>query len=141
MTTNGEWTLTVAGEFSASHQLRHYEGKCEALHGHNFGVEVAVSGTRLNPKTGILLDFKTLKAMLGEVLSLLDHRHLNELPEFTEINPSSETLARFIYEALASKVQGLAVRLEYVSVSEKAGSTATFRSRNGVSSMVPDDCA
>ena len=43
--------LKVIGEFSAAHNLRGYLGKCEELHGHNWKVEVVITGRKLN-KTG-----------------------------------------------------------------------------------------
>ena len=41
------WRLTVRDEISAGHALRHYEGKCERMHGHNFAVELTVEGDKL----------------------------------------------------------------------------------------------
>ncbi len=44
---NGIWRLQIRDEFSAAHALRHYQGKCENMHGHNFTVEICVQGARL----------------------------------------------------------------------------------------------
>ena len=79
MTARHCWRLTVRDEFSAGHALRHYQGKCENLHGHNFGVELCVEGRDLTPDTELLLDFKILKTALKDVLRELDHRVLNPL--------------------------------------------------------------
>ena len=125
-TASGSWLLTVRSEFSASHSLRNYGGKCEALHGHNFAVEVVVKGSRLDPDTEILMDFKEIKAILKEVLQPLDHAHLNETPPFDVMNPSSENLARYIHQGMASRVEAHGVRLASVTVSEKAAQSATY---------------
>lgn len=122
---DGRYRLTIRESFAASHCLRHYEGKCENLHGHNFEVEVAVEGTRLDPKIEFLMDFKELRTKLKEVLGPLDHAHLNEVAPFDLRNPSSENLARHIYEQLATALPGH-VKLAHVSVSEKPGQTATY---------------
>lgn len=122
----GRWRLQVCGEFSSSHQLRHYEGKCENMHGHNFSVEVDVTGDRLDPKLGILMDFKELKRVLKVVTDKLDHRHLNDLPAFVDQNPSSELLAQYIYRRLHDLLAAHPVRLEQVMVSEKASSRAYY---------------
>lgn len=122
----GIWRLTVTEGFCASHCLRGYEGPCENLHGHNFGVEVVVEGERLDPKVEYLLDFKVLKGKLREILAGLDHRHLNDLEAFGLENPSSENLARYIYRRLEEALAGQPVRLVSVSVSEKAASKATY---------------
>jgi 6-pyruvoyltetrahydropterin/6-carboxytetrahydropterin synthase len=122
--------LKVTSHFSSSHQLRNYQGRCEDLHGHNFRVEAWVEGERLDPDTEILMDFKELKSKLAEVLDGLDHKHLNELAPFEEHNPSSENLARFIYQELEKRLplEG-ALRLLRVGVSENENSQAFYLER------------
>lgn len=122
------YTLTVSESFSASHQLRNYGGKCERMHGHNFGVEVAVSGTRLSEDTHILMDFKALRKLLKETLEDFDHRHLNEMDCFAEHNPSSENIAAELYTLLAARLPK-GVALDTVTVSEKPGQMATYSLR------------
>ena len=124
---SGTWFLRVRADFSASHQLRHYGGKCEALHGHNFQVEVEVCGKDLDFETGILIDFKILKQHLQTVLDKLDHKHLNDLDEFQENNPSSELLAKFIFQQMKKLLAGERVKLSYVMVAEKNSSMAFYR--------------
>jgi len=126
MAGNGFWMLKVRSDFSSSHQLRHYEGKCERLHGHNFTVEVEVRGDRLDPELGILMDFKELKRMLKEVTDRLDHTHLNDLPAFAEDNPSSELLARYVYREMAKRLEGSGVCMRSAMVAEKDSSMAVY---------------
>ncbi len=123
----GIWRLEVRGEFSASHQLRNYNGKCEQMHGHNFGVCVAVEGKTLTEDTQLLVDFKVLKTHLREIVEDLDHHHINEVPPFTEQNPTSENLARYIYQAMAQRLGNLPAKVVSVSVSEKPAQTAIYR--------------
>lgn len=125
-TKRGIWRLTVTEGFSASHCLRGYEGPCERLHGHNFGVEAVVEGERLDAKVEYLLDFKMLRGRLREILGALDHRHLNDAAAFRLENPTSENLARYIYRQLAAALADQPVRLVSVSVSEKEASKATY---------------
>lgn len=124
--SKGIWRLTVSDHFSSAHQLRHYQGKCEALHGHNFAVQVQVQGRDPDPKLGIVMDFQELKTLLKQVLADLDHRNLNELPEFANINPSSEHLARYIHHRLAALLPGPGVSMRNVSVAEGPTSIATY---------------
>mgnify|MGYP000082028691 FL=1 len=126
------WRLTVRDDFAAAHALRHYEGKCERLHGHNFAVELTVEGQNLTPDTEMLLDFKVLKTGLKRVLETLDHRLLNETPPFDRLNPSSENLSRHIWRSMAAWLeahpapQARAVRLHSVTVAEKGAQSATY---------------
>lgn len=123
------WRLTVRSEFAAAHALRHYKGKCEAMHGHNFSVEAVVEGETLTPDTELLVDFSDLKRDLKEVLDIVDHKNLDIVPPFDRINPSSENLSRFIYRQLAPKVAEHGVRLYSVTVSERAIQSATYMER------------
>ena len=91
--------VKVESHFSAAHHLLNYEGKCENPHGHNWKVEVYAQGEELN-QSGILIDFKVLKAELNKVMDVLDHYDLNTLKEFKGSSPSSENIARFIYKEM-----------------------------------------
>jgi 6-pyruvoyltetrahydropterin/6-carboxytetrahydropterin synthase len=81
--------------FSASHQLRGYQGRCERLHGHNWRVRVHLAAAELDD-TGMVIDFHDLDRIMTEILDPFEHRHLNDVPPFDKINPSSENLAELI---------------------------------------------
>jgi 6-pyruvoyltetrahydropterin/6-carboxytetrahydropterin synthase len=91
--------LQSEGGFASAHQLREYKGKCENLHGHNWRVLVKVRGRELGA-SGMLIDFGILKRLLKKLLERLDHKFLNELPPFDTVNPTSENLAKHIFDAL-----------------------------------------
>ncbi|MDR0466614.1 MAG: 6-carboxytetrahydropterin synthase [Deltaproteobacteria bacterium] len=120
------WRLAVRSEFSAGHALRRCGGKCEAPHGHNFSVEMVVEGDRLREDTELLVDFKVLKTRLNKVLEGLDHSVLNECAPFDVLNPSSENLARHIWQKLSQSLEEPGVRLHSVTVGEKAGQSAMY---------------
>jgi 6-pyruvoyltetrahydropterin/6-carboxytetrahydropterin synthase len=120
--------LKVTSHFAAAHNLREFCGKCENLHGHNWFVEVRVRAGDLD-KTGLALDFGRLKILLGEILKLIDHQYLNELPAFKTLNPSSENIAKFIFDQLAPRVgeeTGGRVGLHSVSAWESENASATY---------------
>ncbi|MEZ0574676.1 6-pyruvoyl trahydropterin synthase family protein [Halodesulfovibrio aestuarii] len=123
---NGIWRLTVRSDFAAAHALRNYDGKCENIHGHNFAVEAVVEGDKLSEDVEILLDFKVMKTKLKEVTELIDHKDLNCTAPFDTMNPSSENLARFIYQELGKRIESYGVRVYSVTVSEKAAQSATY---------------
>ena len=119
------YELKIITEFSAAHNLRNFGGKCEALHGHNWKVEVVVSGEELDG-SGVVLDFAEVKAATSEVMSEIDHRYLNELPFFIEHNPSSENIARYIFERLQEKITDERVRVQRVTAWESQDACATY---------------
>lgn len=115
------YELKVKKEFSSAHHLLNYEGECENQHGHNWLVEAYVTGDKLN-ESNILIDYKVLKNELKIILDYLDHKDINELPEFKGISPSSEIIAKFIYDKLKEKIK----IVSKVSVWETLASCATY---------------
>lgn len=120
------YEVAIRARFAAAHRLEEYGGKCEALHGHNWRVEVGVEGPALD-EIGLLLDFKVLKRIVGELLEELDHTLLNDHPAFAEQNPSSEHIARWIYDGTAARLGAPRLRVAFVRVWESEDSAATYR--------------
>ena len=118
--------LKILSNFSAAHQLKMVAEKCENLHGHNWNVEVRVTGDTLD-RTGILMDFGELKKPVSEIMAILDHQFLNDLDIFNdEFPPSSENIAIYITECLQEKITRPEVRVSRVSAWESANSCATY---------------
>jgi 6-pyruvoyltetrahydropterin/6-carboxytetrahydropterin synthase len=92
--------LRVEHSFPAGHALRNYTGKCANMHGHNYRVQVAVRGPRLN-EIGLLMDFSDLRRAIRAAAETLDHQFLNDLPAFADRNPSAENVAVYFYEELS----------------------------------------
>jgi 6-pyruvoyltetrahydropterin/6-carboxytetrahydropterin synthase len=119
------YELKIITEFSAAHNLRNFRGKCEALHGHNWKVEVVLSGKDLDD-SGVVLDFAEVKNATGEIMSEIDHRYLNDLPFFRENNPSSENIARYIFHKLQKKIDNDRVRIRRVTAWESQDACASY---------------
>jgi 6-pyruvoyltetrahydropterin/6-carboxytetrahydropterin synthase len=120
------YKIKINSNFSAAHFLRGYEGKCENLHGHNWKVEVLVSSKVLN-SCGMVMDFSELKKITFCILEELDHKYLNELPYFTDTNPSSENIAGYIFSKLKEKLENKDCKLEEVNVWETDTSCASYK--------------
>ena len=121
---NGRWEIIVEEYFSSAHSLRGYDGACERLHGHNWRVEVSVTGNTLDD-TGLLVDFRILKKLLRSMLGELDHRYLNEHHYFAEVNPSAENIAVFMAERMAESLPEN-VRVSWVRVWEGRATRAVY---------------
>ncbi len=119
------YELKVVSRFAAAHQLKMVAEKCENLHGHNWRVEVYISGKELN-NAGVLMDFGEIKIHLNEIIDSLDHKFLNELNLFDDGNPSSENIARYIAEMMQSKISTPGVGISRVGVWESDDSCATY---------------
>ena len=119
------YELKILTQFSAAHRLENFYGKCEALHGHNWKVEVLLQGRELDD-AGLLMDFGVVKARVNEVLEEIDHKYLNELPAFKDQNPSSENLARYLFERLAAVLNRSGAQVSRVNVWESDTSCASY---------------
>jgi 6-pyruvoyltetrahydropterin/6-carboxytetrahydropterin synthase len=115
--------LAIQGDIASAHYVRGYEGKCKDLHGHTWKIEVTVTGERLN-RIGMVEDFAVLKMRLKEFLTGIDHVCLNDLPYFKDVNPTTENLARYVYEHFGQAVAPL--KIKEVRVWESESSSVTY---------------
>ena len=122
------YEITVHAHFSGAHRLRYLHGKCEGLHGHNWKVEVSVSSNRLGEE-GVVIDFGILKQKLEKVLRPLDHAFLNDLPYFSRTEPSSENIAKYIFNKLRNELKGHQGTLKKVIAWESETSSAAYFGR------------
>ncbi len=119
------YELIVESVFSAAHNLRDYKGACERLHGHNWRVEVRVTAGKLDT-TGMVMDFRDLRAEVERALERLDHSYLNEVPPFDKMNATAENLARFIYTELSGALKKGDVKVKSVRVWESESAGASY---------------
>ena len=117
--------IFVKTHFSAGHHLRNYPGNCEKPHGHNWKVKVTVRAEELD-ELGMAIDFRRVKEGLAKVLDTLDHCNLNEHPDFTEKNPSSENIAVYIFDNLKQDLSSDRYHLHSVTVCETDNSGTTY---------------
>lgn len=116
------YELTIGGDFAAAHFLTGYDGSCKELHGHTWKLEVTIQAETLND-IGLVIDFQDLKKRLNAFLKQLDHGCLNHLPAFQKENPTTENLARFIYQGFACDCAPFRIKHVRIWESEKASVT------------------
>lgn len=119
------YRLTIQTSFAAAHNLLQYQGDCENLHGHNWKVDVTVAARDLD-KSGLGIDFKILKAETRRLLETLDHKYLNDLPMFKGLSPSSENIARYLFEELGRTLNNENVTVTIVNVWESDFACASY---------------
>jgi 6-pyruvoyltetrahydropterin/6-carboxytetrahydropterin synthase len=123
------YVVSVQSHYDSAHFLRNYKGKCEKLHGHRYVVELALATEQLDDG-GLAFDFVDVKRHLRELTEHLDHENLNELFPFTEIEPSAENQARYIYDTMKERLPDEMKRaLLYVKVWETPTQYALYSER------------
>ncbi|HMH66285.1 MAG TPA: 6-carboxytetrahydropterin synthase QueD [Pinirhizobacter sp.] len=112
----------------AAHRLPNVpEGhKCSRLHGHSFRVELHVEGS-VDAHTGWVMDFADIKSAFAPLYDQLDHHYLNDIEGLD--NPTSENLARWIFQRLRPALPGL----DQVVVHETCTSGASYRAADAAS--------
>jgi 6-pyruvoyltetrahydropterin/6-carboxytetrahydropterin synthase len=119
------YEVSVVDHFSAAHQIKEVNSKCERLHGHNWKVEAWVRADNLD-ENGLVIDFRLLKKALKKILDTLDHNYINDLPFFKEKNATSENIALFIYQELSLIIDDQRIKVSKVRVAESHNSFAEY---------------
>ena len=117
--------LMIRTSFAAAHNLINYQGDCENLHGHNWKVDVTVIASELD-KAGLGVDFKVLKREAGVIIQELDHKYLNDNPAFNNISPSSEHIARYLYQRISQRLNSDVIKVDSVAVWESDNASACY---------------
>ncbi len=111
------YTLKIVTDFASAHTLRDYPGACQRMHGHNWKVEVEARASQLD-KLGMGIDFKEIKQATRTVADRLDHRYLNDLEPFIEINPTAENIAAYFFTELSGLLNNQDVCVHAVTLWE-----------------------
>ena len=119
------YEVSIRKHFDAAHYLRGYQGKCENIHGHRYEVVVSVR-TEQTDDIGLAYDFGILKKQLAEILGRLDHKCVNDVPPFDEINASAENIASTICQELQTTLKEINVQVHSVQVFESPDSAVTY---------------
>lgn len=124
-----EWVICKEFRFEAAHHLPHHDGKCRRLHGHSWVGRVYVKSQELiaeGSKQGMVMDYGDIKQYLQPLLdNFLDHYYLNETTGLE--NPTSEAIAKWIYEQL--EIVGLP-GLDAVEIQETCTSGCRYTKNN-----------
>jgi 6-pyruvoyltetrahydropterin/6-carboxytetrahydropterin synthase len=117
--------LNVKASYDSAHFLRNYHGKCENLHGHHYVVEAGLAFDDVG-EGGMAFDFTDAKRHLRAIANELDHQNINDLEPFTTLEPSAENQARWIFQELRRRLDGVGENLVYVRVWETPNQWAQY---------------
>jgi 6-pyruvoyltetrahydropterin/6-carboxytetrahydropterin synthase len=126
-----EITLTKKGAFAAAHFYWHPDWDAaknlavfdlcsnRAGHGHNYKVEVSVSGP-IAPETGMVVNLKDIKAVMAQVLGTLEHKNLNhQVAWFQNRIPTLENISLYLWQHLSQGLVGQPYCLKALKVIEQ----------------------
>ena len=94
-----QFIIRVEARFEAAHNLRAYKGAPEPLHGHSWKVEAKFKCAKLDHED-IGIDYVHAEQAIRQLASRFDHRYINEVPPFDQLNPTSENIAKWFFNEL-----------------------------------------
>lgn len=122
-------------EFCCAHRLPQHKGACYRLHGHNYRLEIGITGP-INDE-GMIADFKQLKDLVNEhIIDKLDHYYLNDLnmafPNDPDIknfpaDPTAENMVMWMAKALAPPLAKTGTELALIRLWETSTSYCEWR--------------
>jgi len=119
------YQINIEAHFSSAHRLRDYNGECERLHGHNWKVKISVSSEFLN-NLGMVMDFRDIKSHTKILVDRLDHQYLNDIAPFTKINPTTENIAKYLFDELSKVVNTEQIKVSGVEIWESPTCSASY---------------
>ena len=121
------YSIAIRRDFIAQHYLLGDAVDSEKVsHSHHYGVEVQVAGSDLN-EDGYLVDILEIESHLQDLIGHYQDRTLNDLPEFKNLNPSIEHLARLFCEAMAARLKAPQIGALTVRIWESEEAWAQYR--------------
>jgi len=118
--------INIWSGFSAAHRLDGYQGECANLHGHNWKIRLSITCQKTGP-IGMTIDFKILKKQFEKILSEFDHKYLNELKCFGGQNPTSELIAKTLFEKASARLNDPNCMVKEIEVWESEKYSVVYR--------------
>jgi 6-pyruvoyltetrahydropterin/6-carboxytetrahydropterin synthase len=124
----GKYTVRVEARFEAAHFLREYRGISEPLHGHSYKVEADLAASSGGVDSdAIAVDFVSAKRKLETLAKKLDYGCINDVPPFTEVNPSAENIAEWFARELQAELRSEDAVVVALTVWEGPVNSVTWR--------------
>ncbi len=120
------YELTVRAQAECALSITGASRPDSGVHGRTYLISACFTGAKLDA-LGFLADERELRALLVEVVAELDHKYLNELPQFEGVNPSAEHIARWVAEMLLARLpEKCPAKLAWVDVVIHRDASARF---------------
>lgn len=121
------YSIRIEARFESAHFLRNYRGISEPLHGHSYKVEAQLAARDQGvDNDAIAVDFVVSKKELEGLAKKLDYGCINDIPPFTEVNPTAENIAAWFHEELTARLVAENARVVSVTVWEGPVNAATY---------------
>jgi 6-pyruvoyltetrahydropterin/6-carboxytetrahydropterin synthase len=122
------YSVRIEARFESAHFLREYRGISEPLHGHSYKVVAELAGIRDGiDEDDIAVDFVSARRQLETLARRLDYGCINDIPPFTERNPTAENIAAWFHEELSALVAEESAVVTAITIWEGPSNAVTYR--------------
>lgn len=100
-------------------------GKCnnKPSHGHNYQIILKLRSKKLNPDTGMIMNFYDIKEIFNRLIDKpFDHKCLNDCVEFKDIIPTAENMCKIFFDILGQEID----ELYAIKIYETQGASAEY---------------
>jgi len=120
------YTLAVQRNFTGQHFLIGGDWGAEnQWHSHHYRLEIQLEGASLD-QHGYLVDIVQVEALLEEIVTRYRDKTLNDLPEFSGLNPSIEHFCRIVCTGFSGKLDAPNISAVRVQIWENEIAWAAF---------------
>lgn len=120
------YAVAVKRDFKAQHHLIGGDwGEEGHIHTHHYCVELQLRGAELD-RHGCVADIAEVESLLDTQVRYYKNQTLNDMPEFTGLNPSIERFAFILCKAFTEKIKAPGVRVVTVTVWESDIAWASY---------------
>lgn len=120
-------TVTIKDQFESAVKLYHYSGSCANVHGHTY--RVAVTFHNNDQSSDMVVDYYDAKTWVEKVIALLDHKFINEIKPFDELNPTTENIAQWLHQEISHLVTKN-IEVQKIELSENDHFSVTYAPNN-----------
>jgi len=112
------YTVIIESSFKAWHAVKMPNNSIEDSHWHNWRLKTSLSKSSLD-EFGFAIEFGECEKIINLAISKLAEKNMNTLDYFASIYPTTELVAKYIFEQINSKLPFQDVLLDYVELTEQ----------------------
>ena len=120
-------TVTIKDQFESAVKLYNYSGSCANVHGHTYRIAVTFYNT--DQSADMVVDYYEAKTWVEQAIAPLDHKFINELKPFDKVSPTTENIAKWLYEEIHNVIQ-TNIKILKIKLSENDNFSVTYAPNN-----------
>lgn len=122
------YSVIIKSSFKASHAVKMPDGTIEKPHWHDWKLASSFSRESLD-ELGFAIEFGHCQDIINSAIETLNNKNINELEIFTQNYPTTELIAKFIFEQIATRLLGTGITLDHIELTEQPNCLVRYSSQ------------